>query len=174
MKTKFLLSAMLVFFIFSAWGNDNFEKEAQDFVKLIKKTFMSELKAAMSKGPYDAINACHVKVPHILEGKQSEKFNFGRTSHKLRNENNKAPKWLEAVLKEYQSSNAKMKMRSKTFVVNNKKTFVEPIYIKAQCLVCHGKPQGAVKKKLDKLYPKDKAVGFKLGDFRGLFWVQEK
>jgi hypothetical protein len=153
---------------------DDFMRDAQELLMPIKKAFMGELKNGMKKGPYNAISACHLKAPHIIEGKHTTKYDFGRTSHKLRSLQNKPDEWLVALLSQYQNSSAKKPMKPQVVKVAGKKAYVEPIYIKPVCLSCHGNVKGSVKKRLDSLYPKDEATGFKLGEFRGLFWLKER
>ncbi|XDD47874.1 DUF3365 domain-containing protein [Leptospira sp. WS39.C2] len=50
-----------------------------------------------------------------------------------------------------------------------------PIVMMGQCLQCHGKP-GEISKEtqtiLGKLYPNDKAIGYEVGQLRGLFSVR--
>jgi hypothetical protein len=51
--------------------------------------------------------------------------------------------------------------------------YAEPIRVQALCLTCHG---GAIPEsmsaRLDDLYPEDRATGYEVGDFRGLFWAE--
>ena len=50
--------------------------------------------------------------------------------------------------------------------------YLEPIYLQAMCLQCHGSDLGSgVRERLAELYPEDRATGFAEGDFRGMFWV---
>lgn len=49
-----------------------------------------------------------------------------------------------------------------------------PLRIKPLCLACHGEPTSfsqSLLKKLKLLYPRDQAVGYSLGDFRGVIRV---
>jgi hypothetical protein len=57
--------------------------------------------------------------------------------------------------------------------------FYSPIVItNALCLQCHGTPEIEVRPEtlaaIAKLYPRDQATGFKLGDLRGLWRVEFK
>lgn len=159
--------------LFSSEQTD-FKTEAQKILGPIKKAFMGELTAGLKKGAYDSVEMCHLKVPHIAEANFNEKYQFGRTSHKIRNTNNAATDWLKPLLDEYMSSTESKPLSPKVVLVEKRKAYVEPIYTKSMCLQCHGNLQGSVKKKINQLYPKDQAVGFKLGEFRGLFWLIER
>ena len=50
--------------------------------------------------------------------------------------------------------------------------YVEPIYLKPLCANCHGEnvaPDLLVR--IREHYPDDDAIGFRVGEFRGLFWA---
>ena len=51
--------------------------------------------------------------------------------------------------------------------------YVEPIKTGALCVTCHGEHVAPpVQKVLAELYPDDRATGFKVGSFRGVFWAE--
>ena len=53
---------------------------------------------------------------------------------------------------------------------NNKFVYVKAIRIKEVCLNCHGSNiNDDLKKEIQKLYPDDKAINYKLNDIRGAF-----
>ena len=57
-------------------------------------------------------------------------------------------------------------MEGKVITRDNFMAYVEPIYVQGICLTCHG--SGVPEIVLDEikvLYPQDKAVDFKLGEF---------
>ena len=139
------------------------------------RPFKVELKAAlaegMAEGPEAALAVCRVKAPHIAEVVGSETLTVGRTSHKLRNPANAPRAWMKPLLEE-----AASKEKAEPRVVDlgsGRLGYVEPIYVGAPCLTCHGEVVGpAVESKIAELYPEDKARGFAEGDFRGLFWAE--
>jgi hypothetical protein len=105
------------------------------------------------------------------------KFEFGRTSHKIRNQANAPQPWADVYLKEFQGT-FKGDIK-KDFIIhkleNSKRVYLEPLYVQAQCLTCHGETVAPeIKTKLAEIYPQDKATGFKLGEFRGFIWIKEK
>ena len=51
--------------------------------------------------------------------------------------------------------------------------YAEPIFMKPLCVTCHGEALAApVRERIAELYPEDRATGFRVGDFRGLFWAE--
>jgi hypothetical protein len=50
--------------------------------------------------------------------------------------------------------------------------YVEPIYLQPPCATCHGKAvEPRLLERIRALYPDDEAVGFRVNEFRGLFWA---
>lgn len=65
---------------------------------------------------------------------------------------------------------------SEVVTAGGKKTFryMKAIPTQELCLACHGETiDKATSAKLAKLYPKDKARGFKVGDLRGAFTMSK-
>jgi hypothetical protein len=57
-------------------------------------------------------------------------------------------------------------------VVGDEFRYMKAIPTNIVCLKCHGSEiDPKVAAKLEKLYPEDKAIGFKQGDIRGAFYV---
>jgi len=157
------------------FANGDFRSEAKKILKPIKKAFMKELQVGLKNGPYNAVDSCHLKAPHLIEHDFSSKYQFGRTSNKIRNPQNEPKTWLKNILKEYEGTNIEQKKGPGLYKLDNgKQVYVEPIYLKSVCLQCHGSPKSSVLKRLKKFYPHDRATGYKAGDFRGLFWLKEK
>ena len=41
------------------------------------------------------------------------------------------------------------------------------------CVICHGEGLSRdVAARIDELYPDDRAIGFEVGDLRGVFWTE--
>jgi len=159
----------------------NFESEAKSLAYDLKTSLMKNLseKVAESGAP-EAIPFCHLNVKPIAKkaaGNRIDKYEFGRTSHKFRNGFNAPQAWAEIYLKDF-SGKLKGDVK-KDFIIHKlsdgKRIYIEPLYIQAQCLLCHGENiSKQVKMRLDELYPHDKATGFKLNEFRGFIWIKEK
>ena len=143
-----------------------------------------QLKGALKKGgPLEAIKACNTKAMGITSAHSKKNgWLIGRTSLKPRNAANTPDRWEASVLKQFDARKAAgedpKKMEHYEVVTQNGKQLFR--YMKAiptaekPCLVCHGsniKPPIAAA--LDKLYPQDKARGYKAGDIRGAFTITQ-
>lgn len=177
---KCVFSIFLVFFSQYSFS-ETFEVEAKLLANDLKKSLMKNLSEEISKnGVVKAIPFCHENVKPIAKGAAGErlsKYEFGRTSHKLRNKSNEPQIWLNSYLKEFEGT-LKGDIK-KDYIIHQfetgKKAYLEPLFVQAQCLTCHGDILTKdVKNKLQDIYPEDKATGFKLNEFRGFIWIKEK
>jgi hypothetical protein len=51
--------------------------------------------------------------------------------------------------------------------------YVEPIVMQPLCVTCHGEEIAEpLRQRIAELYPEDRATGFRVGELRGLFWVE--
>ncbi len=160
------------FVIFSSFYLHAFTstEEASKIMMPFKKEMMKTLKTSIkSDGIKGAVKTCHLKAPEITSSYRSEVVAIGRTSLKYRNKNNKPEKWMIPILSEYESSKNK---EPRIVHVGKDSYYVEPIYVKGLCLNCHGKLSGSIKEAITTSYPHDKAQNYKVGDFRGLFWMR--
>jgi hypothetical protein len=177
---KFIL-IVLVTVNFAFAQKDNFENEAKALATDLKMSLMKNLSDKISKdGPVEAVPFCHANVKLIAKGVAKDrisKFAFGRTSHKVRNEANGPQPWALKYLEEFEGK--KKREVSQTSIIHRledgKRVYMEPLFVEAKCLLCHGDNINKdVNDKIQGLYPKDKATGFQLGEFRGFVWVREK
>ncbi|TWT49304.1 hypothetical protein Pla22_44980 [Rubripirellula amarantea] len=128
------------------------------------------MEAMGSQGPAAAIAVCQKEAPRIAEAVGTEQsLRIGRTGVRLRNADNVAPAWAENLVQ--------AKTQTPTFVMldNGHAAALLPIKLQGQCVMCHGpKEQIApvVQDQLAKLYPNDRATGFKEGELRGWFWIE--
>ena len=136
------------------------------------KQLSSRLTAAMNEGgPSEAVEVCYRLAPVIAkEVGEIHKVRIGRSGVRLRNTNNIPPDWARSLVES--------KTDSATFVAlsNDKSAALLPIKLQTQCLVCHGPVEQIsedVKRILGKRYPSDQATGFRDGELRGWFWVEE-
>lgn len=175
----FLLAVFTLSFAFAS--EDTFEIEAKALATDLKMSLMKNLTEKMAKdGPVEAVPFCHANVKPIAKGAAKDrisKFEFGRTSHRVRNTGNAPQTWANKYLKEFEGKKkGDIKMTSIIHrLEDGKRIYMEPLYVEAKCLLCHGENVSKnVNDKILKLYPQDKATGFKLGEFRGFVWVKEK
>jgi hypothetical protein len=154
---------------------DENQKAQQELIltatNALASELMGELSAALDEGgPAAGITVCREKAP-MVAAHVSDLYGIeiGRTSHRLRNPDNRAPAWAEpfvAVLEE-----------DPTYVAgpDGELGALLPIRLKAECQMCHGPAEtidDEVMTAINEVYPRDQAVGFKEGDLRGWFWVE--
>lgn len=173
---------------FNSYAEPRAEKEfvekaqglAKDLKMSLKKNLMEQLQ---KNGPEAAVSFCHENVRPIAKsaaGKRVSEFEFGRTSHKIRNPKNAPQEWMKPYLEQLKGK-TKAEVKDSFFVVKVdagvtkiSRAYLEPLFMEAQCLLCHGETVSAgVAKRIKEKYPEDKATGFKLDEFRGLVWVKE-
>lgn len=147
-------------------------EEGKKTLMPFKKELMGTLMSTMKKsGPVAALETCHLKAMPITQKYASGVVGMGRTSHKIRNPKNAPKTWVKPYLAEFKSGKRKEALTVK--LKNGHTGYLEPIYVQAKCLVCHGKNVAKpIAQALKKNYPKDQARGFNVGDFRGLFWLE--
>ena len=160
--------------------------------KKITGDYFAELKGELVKGmkaggPVTAIGVCNSLAPAIAT-KHSEKtgWDVGRTSLKLRNPDNAPDAWETKVLKQFEERRGKGEgpdTLAYAEIVEEggdkhfrfMKGIVMPPMEKLPCLKCHGANIDAnTAAMLDKLYPSDKARGYKAGQVRGAFTLKKK
>lgn len=165
---------------------DDLAKSA-DASRAVVKEFMKSLKGEMQTamkagGPLNAIGVCNTEAP-VITSKMSEKhgWDVGRTSLKVRNQNNAPDAWEKSVLADFEKrkkegANVKTLEHYEVVTQDGKKQFryMKAIPTGEVCTKCHGeKLNPGVAAKLKELYPADKATGFKVGDIRGAFSITQ-
>jgi hypothetical protein len=96
----------------------------------------------------------------------------GRASHRLRNPANVPPEWVAPILDAYVASSADRAPRAVP-LADGRWGYVEPILLQPPCLACHGETLAPdVASRIAALYPDDRATGFRVGDLRGVFWIE--
>jgi hypothetical protein len=137
-----------------------------------KADLKQALMAGMQEGPVAAIEVCSELAPGIAQSLSVGGVKMGRSSHKLRNPGNAAPDWLVPIVEGYASGVDEL--LPQTVEVGAGRTgYAEPIVVQPVCLTCHGAEIDArVADQIAALYPEDRATGFNIGDFRGVFWVE--
>jgi hypothetical protein len=150
------------------------------------RKFGATLKEALQQaiktgGPANGITVCHDQADQIA-ARLSEELEMlvGRTSLKIRNPNHTPDAWETAVLKQFEARKAQGEPADQLefFAVidddQGQQTFryMKAIPTAGLCLNCHGENLAPeVDAELRKLYPYDKARGFREGDLRGAFTI---
>lgn len=156
---------------------------SREAVKQLEGELNSALKKAMkSGGPIQAIDVCKRMAPEIA-ARVSEKrgWRVGRTALKVRNAANAPDGWEREVLKDFEKRKASgedlQKMEYFSIVEEGGKPYfryMKVIPTGGLCLICHGRNiEGNLRERLDTLYPKDQARGFRPGHIRGAFTVTQ-
>jgi hypothetical protein len=141
-----------------------------------RQSFITALTEAIAKdGPAGAIGVCSEKAPEIaaeIGGKHGVVLR--RLTEKPRNPKNTATDEEKALLAAFAADLENAKKPEPRTVTNpdGAVVFHAPIVIPAPlCLQCHGDPAADIAPEtlaeIRKLYPGDKATGYKVGDLRG-------
>jgi hypothetical protein len=118
------------------------------------------------------MGACQLEAPEIAAALSQDGVRVGRTSHRLRNPSNSSPDWVSPILDSF-LANPSGRAPKSVRLPNGRSGYVEPIFIQPLCLTCHGTDiSPPVAARISELYPDDEAVGFEVGDLRGVFWVE--
>jgi len=152
------------------------QQASQDHAAKTLMPFKKDLKQALleglSKGPVEAVSACQVHAPKIAEGVSRDGIRVGRTSDRLRNPENRSPEWVRPILEDYLANPSDRAPRSLP-LAEGRTGYVEPIVMQSLCLTCHGDSLAEdVSAEIKRLYPEDEAVGFEVGELRGIFWLE--
>jgi len=156
-------------------------KRSMYAIKVFTGRLQAELvKAMQAGGPTNAIAVCNTRAG-VIAAEVSEKQNFTmkRVSLKNRNPDNAANEWQRPVLKEFEVRKQNGEPMTDLIYADIVETaggkqfrFMKAIPTGRVCMKCHGtKIEPAVKAKLEKLYPDDKALDYSVGDLRGAFIV---
>jgi len=175
MRYQHFLSSFLITLsvgISPTFAGDSLKTSGKTLLMPYKKSLQQALKQGMSIGPAEAVLACQLKAPKIAEGLSKNGVRVGRTSHRLRNSANLSPDWVQPILKAYLNQPSELSPRTVT-LSGNRTGYAEPILIQPLCTNCHGTEVNPdLLKRIQSLYPDDQALGFKTGDFRGVFWIE--
>ncbi|MEQ8824893.1 MAG: DUF3365 domain-containing protein [Filomicrobium sp.] len=159
-------------------------KEAKLAIKGFAGNLKKELVGAMkSGGPQKALEVCKTVAPSIAAShSETTKLQIARTALKVRNPDNAPDDYERKVLEQFiadiaAGKDAKKLHKAEIVEQDGAKVFrfTKAIPTMQVCLRCHGSnidPQ--LKSKIDELYPKDQATGFKEGELRGIFTISKK
>jgi len=158
-----------------------YTKKGKEIAQLSFKVLGGTLKAAIAKdGIEGAIKTCNLYANPIIDS-LSKEYNatIKRTSLRIRNQSNKPTTNEKHILKLYQRAHeAKEDLMPIVILDSNWVTFYSPIITKPLCLNCHGEPEQELKlstiELLEKMYPGDKAYGYKEGEIRGMWSIKFK
>lgn len=185
--TNLLLLGGLLIQPFILNAKEKVSNEDLQEARLLIKSFGTDLKHVLktsmkSGGAIKAIEVCNLEsAPIANKNSLSSSWNIGRTSLKVRNENNLPDAWESKVLELFEKRKAageelKSMEYFEAFKEDEKLVYryMKPIPTAGLCLACHGSTVGdEITNKVNSLYPNDKATGFSLGDIRGAFTLKK-
>lgn len=198
MKNTIIYSTLFISLFFLSCNGSTTKKNEEDPVKPESKVVLSPLeagqlianetqlvlgknlmKAINSKGTEYAISFCSEKAIHLTDSSGNAlKAKIKRVSDLTRNPENTA-NWDELNYIQAAKRDLAEGKTPTPFVHDNgsDKLFgFYPIVTNQMCLQCHGNPKTEISpktlSKLNALYPKDKATGYKSNELRGI-WVVE-
>jgi cytochrome c553 len=138
------------------------------------------LNAIKTRGTENAVAFCNTKAIHLTDSMANDlTINIKRVSDKNRNPENAAN---ETELKYIISTKNKLAKGEKSTpqvqALANKVIAYYPIMMNEMCLQCHGKREKEInlktQKRINLLYPEDKAVGYGANELRGIWVVEMK
>lgn len=155
-----------------------YAQKGKQIAQATAEKMLAEVVKNMTEGGVaQAIPYCNAHAPEITnEFSKSFDVNIKRTSHLLRNEkntpNNRENEIIQTYLKQKKEDYQPIVEKNKDGSVQ----FYAPIVLQQKCTVCHGELGITMEQATDsivkKLYPNDKAIGFKEGDLRGIWSIQ--
>lgn len=149
-----------------------------DLLKTLGKNLKSHMKAG---GPIDAAQFCSTQALSITDGisnKYGKEITVKRISLKYRSPVNK-PSTQEAKVLSALQSLSDNSVELPAYLLQREGDsikYYKPLSInKGVCLKCHGDVGNPkLKKYLSETYPKDRALGYSMGDLRGAVVVEIK
>ncbi len=149
---------------------------ALEAMDALLRSLQSRLQQALAeRGVAGAVEVCREEAPALAAKIAAERgLELGRTSHKLRNPANAPRPWVSPYLRAAAGKPASGVPQT-VVDLGDRIGVLRPIPTGGACLLCHGDPQGfdpELRRTLDRLYPNDKAVGFREGEFRGFVWAE--
>ena len=152
--------------------------EAKNLLKETAKQYKNTLIQGLQYNNLEkALKYCNKEVEQLVSKDNEKGFTIKRISLRPRNNNNYPNIYEKEILEKFNKLSLK---DNKDLVLehseiikdenNNKFVYVKAIRIKEVCLNCHGSNISSdLKKEIQKLYPDDKAINYKLNDIRGAF-----
>jgi len=152
--------------------------EAKNLLKETAKQYKNTLIQGLQYNNLEkALKYCNKEVEQLVSKDNEKGFTIKRVSLRPRNNNNYPNIYEKEILEKFNKlsleDNKDLVLEHSEIIKdenNNKFVYVKAIRIKEVCLNCHGSNISSdLKKEIQKLYPDDKAINYKLNDIRGAF-----
>lgn len=191
---KKITSTVLLVFLFISFGcsekskpeltenkKAGLRKDAKDFMESLKTILVKEMQ---TNGIVAAVSVCSDTAQLLTNNYGIKKgIYIKRVSFKNRNENDAPNKIETGALKMFEELKQKGELKETTEYFKTTEEngvtsiiYLKPILVQAPCLSCHGsldQIEPDVKQILQNKYPKDKAIGYQLDDFRGAVSIKK-
>ena len=160
-------------------------RAAREVVATYTNAFRSEIMAPIkTDGPVAGVGSYHTNIAE-LSSRLSEQspFEIGRTALRLRNSENAPDAWEQATMESFVKQLAEGADPAKLEAYQVATTpegqrllrYMSPIMMRDACLSCHGPDvRQDVKQEIAKYYPDDKAVGYRTGEMRGAYSLEQQ
>ena len=156
----------------------HFQSKGNEVTTLAQSTLLANVGRAIQKGgPEYAVEFCNLNASGIIDSlNRVNNCVISRVSEKFRKpENNLKTKTEKVLWNTFQNQ----VLMDTVLMAEDKYTYYKRINTAMPaCLKCHGSIETDInlstRKKLNELYPKDLATGYKLNEFRGLWKVEFK
>jgi hypothetical protein len=150
--------------------------EGAGYVKKTADSLSAILRLKIQEeGAENAISFCNTEAIHLTSIHNTHKINIDRLSIKNRNPGNAPSDWERIVLEEFQEKVLRNESLIPMLRVRGQNVhFLSPIFIQPMCLMCHGSKNEIaipVQQAIERYYPKDGAMGYRIGEFRGMWRV---
>lgn len=152
---------------------------AQPVARALMQTLSGELLSAMEeRGPVGAMEFCNVQaLPLTRQVSEEQGMTVSRTSLRLRNPDNAPDAAAASALARFADQTADGGTAPDPLVQrlpDGDYRFYQPLMTQPLCTSCHGTADAlapGVADALERLYPEDRATGYREGDWRGLLHV---
>lgn len=160
-----------------AASSDLYEAAARKLVGEFSKDLKGELMAALAEADAaGALDVCQKVAPAVADSYSVGGWTIRRVSEKFRNPDNRADTTELRILAQFADSTRPVFLHNWTETDSGAVyTYYQPIRTMGLCLKCHGDMQTlapGVYQRLRKLYPLDRATGYKADELRGMFVVR--
>lgn len=151
-------------------------KTAMEFMKDLKGILISQIQ---TNGILQAVSVCSDTAQVLTNNFGVQKGVYiKRVSLRNRNVNNAPDDFEKMILNKFTMMQQNNELSGETEYAEIVEEgefkylrYVKPILVQAECLNCHGSENEImpeVKQLISQAYPDDKAIGYKIGDFRGV------
>lgn len=180
------IATLLAFPAFFAMADEApWVADARNIATSMPPKMIEVLKEETRKGgPANATVVCREKAPLMSKAVSEQSgWNIRRVSLRVRNPKAVPDDWERAVLEDFDrraaAGESGATMEKSELVVEGGKTvqrYMKALPTQALCMTCHGAPDTLdtdLTEQLRKLYPDDKAVGYRPGDIRGAITMKK-